>query len=162
MQVKLERGTFDVRFRYNDVKLVKVGGKSIWETIVEGDELSPNTLVGFRTTCEISRFHPEFEGKDRHETVAIASVCYNISKEAKPLSKSEGQKQAFGKALHMFTPLLGERVAFWQVFAKTLKAHRWMLPKLERSVTKPAMEVLQGVATAINALDKSVKFNWTE
>lgn len=134
-RVEIGSEKFDVRFRYDDVVLVhnpSRGGREYWREIEEGEDLPENAKIGLRTTCEISKLHPEKEGRERHETIAVESVEYHFGKEVKPLTKAEGQKQAFSKAIAFFTASRDTRRVFWKAFSQAIAAHRWMLDKIEK------------------------------
>lgn len=136
-RVEIGAEKFDVRFRYQDVVLdkdfsVNGTGHQYWRGIEEGEDLPVNAKVGLRTTCEISKLHPENEGRERHETKAVESVEYHFGKEVKPLTKAEGQKQAFAKAIAVFTNSRETRRVFWKAFSQAIAAHRWLAGKIER------------------------------
>lgn len=133
-RVEIGSEKFDVRFRYQDVVLNKDKGfgYQYWRGIQEGEDLPENAKIGLRTTCEISKLHPEKEGRERHETIAVESVEYHFGKEVKPLTKAEGQKQAFSKAIAFFTASRDTRRVFWKAFSQAIAAHRWMLDKIEK------------------------------
>lgn len=132
-RVEIGSEKFDVRFRYQDVVLNNDSfGYQYWRGIKEGEDLPENAKIGLCTTCEISKLHPENEGRSRHETKAVASVEYHFGKEVKPLTKAEGQKQAFSKAIAAFTDSRDTRRVFWKAFSQAIAAHRWMLDKIEK------------------------------
>jgi hypothetical protein len=134
-RVEIGSEKFDVRFRYRDVVLVhnpSHAGFEYWREIEEGEDLPKNAKIGLCTTCEISKLHPEKEGRERHETISVASVEYHFGKEVKPLTKAEGQKQAFSKAIAAFTDSRDTRRVFWKAFSQAIAAHRWMLDKIEK------------------------------
>lgn len=134
-RVETSEGKFDVRFRYNDVVLVKDAQYHglYWRCLQEGEELPENAKIGLCTSCEISKLHPENEGRDRHETIAIDDVVYHFGKEVKPMTKAEGQKQAFAKTIQWAFPHDREiRKVFWKAFAQAIAAHRWMIDKIDR------------------------------
>jgi len=118
----------------------KLTNQMVWVPREQGHWLSPARCVphwgriGIQTECVISRVHPEKEGRERYEPITSVHVNYHTAKEVKPMTKADGQKQAFTKALQSFTSLKDLRVVFWKAFAGAIKAHRGLLTKIENQL----------------------------
>lgn len=128
MNVKIDEITFDVRFRYEHVYLLRekdgtYGFKtpkevaSIYHKDILSDILS-SLMKSVKTTCTISEVSssPDVSGKDKYKLLASSFVvCSTIDF---PYNKHEGRKKAFGKTVAKCYADKQERKKLWDAFHK--------------------------------------------